>query len=402
FASLFGQLQAGLKAEQETNRIELNIANALWIQEGFPIIPAFLNTATEQYQASVGQADFITDADVVRQNINDWVAQQTKNKIQNILSPGSITPDIRLVLANAIYFLGKWTVSFQETNTAVQPFFLSRTSMVEAPLMHQPLLIASNGQAFPFNYMQSYPASPGPPSNNDFQALELPYGSNQLSMLILLPSEMDGLELLEQQLSADFLSNLLARMAPAPVEIFLPRFTLESSFNLGHTLESMGMPDAFDPWLADFSGIDGRTDLYVDFVVHKAWGEIKESGTEAAAATVIGAATSATPPPHAVFRADHPFLFLIRDTRTGSILFMGRLTNPSGSGPAASALTLKPSLAGLRVCWPYSWHAMELQQSTDLTHWIPSVGVSTDGTNYFVNVPREQPATVFFRLERRR
>ncbi|MGH7967450.1 MAG: serpin family protein, partial [Limisphaerales bacterium] len=359
FASLFGQIQAGLKAHQQTNAIELNIANALWMQQGFPILPSFLETATDHYEASVGQADFATDADAVRQNINAWVAQETKNRIQNILAPGMITPDIRLVLANAIYFLGTWTVSFQETNTQTQPFYLSSSTVVEVPLMHQPLITTQDGQPILFNYMQSYPSRAGSPSSNDFQALELPYGSNQLSMLILLPSQLDGLERLEQQLSPAFLSNVLARLTPQPVEIFLPRFTLESSFNLNDTLAAMGMPDAFSSFAADFSGIDGGKDLSVGFVLHKAWGQVNESGTEAAAATVIGIVATDVPPPPIIFRADHPFVFLIRETQTGSVLFMGRLANPNASaGPAAPALALKPSSGGLTFSWPFSWSSM--------------------------------------------
>jgi serpin B len=402
FASFFGKLQAGLKSDQETNAIELNIANALWIQEDFPVLPSFLETATNQYQASVGQADFTTDADAVTQSINAWVARETRNRIQNILSPGSITRDIRLVLANAIYFLGKWTVSFQETNTETQPFFLSSSTVMEVPLMHQPLLSAPDGQPILFNYMQSYPAQSTSTSSNDFQALELPYGSNQLSMVILLPSQLDGLEQLEHQLSPTFLSDVLSRMAPQPVEIFLPRFTLQSTLDLGDTLESMGIVDAFTPFAADFSAIDGANDLFVGFVVHKAWGEIKESGTEAAAATVIGVVATSVGPSHLIFRADHPFLFVIRDTQTGSVLFMGRLTTPSASaGPVTPALAVRPSVAGLKISWPHSWWGMELLQSTDLTHWTASQGVSSDGTNKFVTLPGVQPGTMFFRLGRR-
>ena len=139
FASLFGELQAELEANQQTNAMELNIANALWTQEGFPFLPAFLETATDQYQASINQADFITEADAATQDINNWVAQETQNKIQNIVSPGVINPATRLVLANAIYFLGVWTAAFAESNTSTQPFYLSSNSQVEVPLMQQPL-----------------------------------------------------------------------------------------------------------------------------------------------------------------------------------------------------------------------------------------------------------------------
>jgi serpin B len=380
----------------------LNIANALWLQEGFPFLPAFLQTATDQYQANLGQADFITQASEVTDEINHWVAQETQNRIQNIVPPGYINPDTVLVLANAIYFLGAWTIPFAETNTSAQPFYLSSTTLVEVPLMHQPLLevVGGNGQLVDvrFNYMQSYPVGSAPVSSNDFQAIELPYGTNQLSMLILLPSQIDGLGQLEQRLSPAFLSNVLSQMRPQPVEIFLPKFTVESSFNLGKTLAAMGMSDAFTPFVADFSGIDGGRDLYVSFVVHKAWGQVNEAGTEAAAATVIGVVGTAVffPP---VFRADHPFLFLIRDTQTGSVLFLGRLTNPSPSAtPATPALTVTPSAGGLTISWPSSLTGLTLRQSSDLAHWTARGGVSNDGTNKSITIAGSQSGSLFFRL----
>jgi serpin B len=401
FTSLFGQLQDELATDQATNVVELNIANALWFQEGFPILPAFLQTATNQYQANVGQADFLTDSAEVTDEINNWVAQETQNKIKNILPPGAVNPNTRLVLANAIYFLGTWTTAFQESNTTTQLFHLSSTTVAPAPLMHQPLLVVMgpNGQPadVTFNYMQSYPFL-GTPSKADFQAIELPYGSNQLSMVILLPSQIDGLAQLERQLSPAFLSNVLARMTPQPVEIFLPRFTLASSFDLGATLAAMGMPDAFAGGTADFSGIDGGRDLFVSFVLHKAWGQVNEAGTEAAAATVIGI-TGTIAPFSAAFRADHPFLFLIRDTQTGSVLFLGRLTNPNPSaGQATPALTVTPSVGGLRISWPAILTGLALQQSQDLTSWTSMSGVTSDGTNNFITNVAPPSGNLFFRL----
>ncbi len=338
FASLFGQLQAELRADQVTNAVELNIASALWTQEGFPFLPSFLETATNQYQANVNQADFTTpaDDDAATQAINSWVAQETQNKIQNIVLPGYINPDTVLVLANAIYFLGVWTTSFEETNTTTQPFYLSGTTFVEASLMHQPFLVDGNGNDITFNYIDNWGWSGWGyiiPTNG-FQALELPYGSNQLSMVILLPSQVDGLGQLEGQLTPSFLSNVLSQMGPQQVEIFLPRFTLESTFDLTDTLTAMGMPDAFTQGAADFSGIDGNTDLFVGFVLHKAWGQVNEAGTQAAAATVVGVNGGQSghglsfPRPPPVLRADHAFLFLIRDTQTGSVPLPGATHQP--------------------------------------------------------------------------
>jgi serpin B len=314
FASSFGELERRLEAARTQKGLELDIANALWIQEGYPFLPAFLEIAEGQYQANVSQVDFITEANAVRDEINRWVAQETKDKIQAILPLGSLNALTRLVLADAIYFKGAWTASFEETNTVTEPFYVSSTEQVDAPLMHQPIAGV--------NYLEA----------GDFQAVELPYGSNQLaSMVILLPRQVDGWTHLEERLSPTFLSSTLALMQKQNVEIFLPRFTLASSFALNNTLAEMGMPDAFTPDAADFSGLDGTTGLYVTHVFHKAWGEVNEAGTEAAAATVVtvGVKGGGPPPPPPVFRADHPFIFFIRDTQSGSLLFLGRLADPS-------------------------------------------------------------------------
>ena len=387
FASLFGELQDELETNQQPNAVELNIANALWIQEGYPFLPAFLETATNQYQASVNQADFTTQAAAVTQTINNWVALETENKIQNIVPPGAIDRYTRLVLANAIYFLGVWTASFEETNTVTSPFYVSSTAQVPAPLMHQPTVGV--------RYM----------ATSDFQAVELPYGSNQLaSMVILLPWQVDGLGQLEEQLSPAFLSSTLAGMGKWEVELFLPRFTLASSFELTNTLAAMGMPDAFAPGVADFSAIDGTSNLFVTFVIHKAWGEVNEAGTEAAAATVTGGgyAQGGPLPPPPIFRADHPFIFLIRDTQSGSLLFLGRLANPSPSATPAPTpqLTAMRSGNSLTLSWPYSMTNWAVEQNPDLTttNWTAVSGsISDDGTNNFITIT-PAAGSLFFRL----
>jgi hypothetical protein len=175
-------------------------------------------------------------------------------------------------------------------------------------------------------------------------------------------------------------------MVAQQVSVYLPKFTMESAFNLTKTLPAMGMPDAFTPFVANFSGMDGMMDLYLSFVLHKAWVQVSEAGTEAAAVTIGGISTSAAgfPP---TFRADHPFIFLIRDTQSGSILFLGRLANPSQSVPAAAptpALTVTPSAQSLSISWPCSLTGLTLQQSPDLTNWTLSGGISSDGTNNFI------------------
>lgn len=391
FAALFGTLQAELAATQQTNALELNTANALWTQEGFPFLPAFLETATNQYQASINQVDFETEASAATQDINNWVAQQTQNKIQNILASGSITARTRLVLVNAIYFLGAWTQAFAVSNTVNQPFYLSSNSQVEVPLMYRPSPIFQGGVGMAFHYMKG----------SNFQALELPYASNQVSMVILLPAQVEGWRQLEQQLSPAFLSGVLAQMSPQFLDVFLPRFALESSFELTETLGGMGMPDAFAPDAADFSGIDGAKDLYLSKVLHKAWGAVNEAGTEAAAATVIVALPTVCEP-LLVFRADHPFIFLIRDTQSGSLLFLGRFADPGQSVASAIAtpqLSLTHSGKSLNLSWPYPSTGWTLWQNPNLgtTNWTPSFGIANDGTNNFLSIPT-QAGRLFFRL----
>jgi serpin B len=293
--------------------LELNIANGLWAQQGHAFLPSFLEIAKNDYQANVKQTDFQTGAAAAMTEINRWVAEKTKDKIQQILSPGSLNSQTRLVLVNAIYFKGLWAKPFQKPQTSPQPFQLAGGGQIEVPLMHH---------FDDVRYME----------NADFQAVELPYQSNQLSMVILLPRQVDGCAKLEQQLTSALLTNALRQMKSEKVDLFVPRFKLESGFDLRSTLTGMGMTDAFSS-KADFSGIDGSRLLYISGVFHKAWGEVNEEGTEAAAATAVGVTAMAikkpvTPP---VFRADHSFIFLIREPRSGSVLFLGRMMQPGKS-----------------------------------------------------------------------
>jgi serpin B len=307
----FAQLQQQLTALGQQPGIEFEIANALWTHKGEPFLPAFLKTATHDYQADIKQRDFATDADAVRREINAWVAQETRDKIQEILPPDSLNELTRLVLANAIYFKGAWNNPFATSSTSTQPFHLSLNRQVDARLMDQTGVV---------RYAE----------NPDFQALELRY-KGEASMTILLPRQIEGAGQLEKKLTPAFLDRMASQMTMREVSIKLPRFKMESSFKLNETLAKMGMPDAFARDRANFSGINGmRRDLYISDVFHKAWVEVAEEGTEAAAATAVHMmARGARPPPPPEFRADHPFIFLIRDTPSGSLLFMGRMADPS-------------------------------------------------------------------------
>lgn len=311
--SAFGALQRQFNQANQQKGIELRLANALWAQQGHPFLPAFLNLGKSEYQASLKLADFRTGAEAARREINGWVAQKTKDKIKDILPPGSLDEATRLVLANAIYFKGVWAEPFFTAETSPQPFHLTANRQFDVPLMHH-----FGG----FKYME----------NDSLQAVELPYAGHELSLVALLPRKTDGCGALEGQLSAALLSRCIEQMRSQKVVVFLPRFKMESKFELRDTLGKMGMPEVFGP-AANFSGLDGTRDLCISKVFHKAWVAVSEEGTEAAAATAVTmdlkGAPMNPPPPPPVFRADHPFIFCIRDTRSGSLLFLGRVADPA-------------------------------------------------------------------------
>lgn len=307
----FGQLIASLNERGEEGAYRMSVANALWGQSGINLVEKFLDLTRASYGAGLKTVDFKTDPEAARQTINAWVEEKTMDKIKELLARGVITTETRLVLTNAIYFKGKWENEFKEFQTRDELFTLIDGEEIEVPLMSQKAL---------FDYMEC----------EDFQALSMPYTSDELSMVIILPREMDGVAELEKSLSADVLADCIAGLAKQKVEVNFPKFKMTSEFNLGEPLEAMGMERAFSADLADFSGMTGRRDFFIWAVVHKAYVDVNEEGTEAAAATgLVMGVTSARPVEEVpVFRADHPFLFLIRDNDSGSILFMGRVMNP--------------------------------------------------------------------------
>lgn len=290
----------------------VNVANSLWCQQGYKFEKPFTGLLEKSYGAGLAQLDFRGMPEPSRKVINDWVTAETRGKINNLLPQGSVTPDTRLVLVNAIYFLGNWMTQFKERNTREAPFFVGAKKSVESPLMN-----SSGRMAYA--------------ENAEAQLVSLRYKGNDLSMVVLLPKKRGGLAQLEAGLTHAKLKKWLGGMRSRRVILSLPKFKMTTQFSLGATLKSMGMRDAFTPGAADFSGINGRRDLSISAVVHKAFVEVNEKGTEAAAATgVVVGVTSAPVDPPAKFRADHPFLFLIRHNRTGAILFLGRLANPKG------------------------------------------------------------------------
>ncbi len=306
----FGEQGHRLNEAQKRTGIELSLANGLWFPKGHPPLPMFLAFAREQYAAEVKQFDFGTEADSARADINGWVNRKTKGKIRDIIPSGMLDRDSKLVLVNAIYFKGTWKTKFDPKNTRDSDFHLNTQRTVQCPTM-----FCSGKFLFYYHY--------GPPCS--CEVLELPYIGKDFSLIAILPLEWDGLADLENNLSQTNLAALLASVQESDVHVSLPKFKLETELSLDKTLSAMGMSDAFDAG-ADFSGIDGTQVLYLSSVQHRAFVEVNEEGTTAAAATMSHHGTTGMSPS---FRADHPFLFLIRDNLSGSIIFLGRLVDPT-------------------------------------------------------------------------
>ncbi len=292
----------------------LRIANALWGEQGYPFSEAWSAELERAYGAGLRETDFAGAPDAAREEINDWVAEQTEDRIQDIVPQGAITEMTRLVLANAIYFYGPWRDTFEPSDTADDVFHLLDGGTVTVPFMFQ---------------QQSFPYAAG----DGWQAIELPYEQEGFAMTILLPDE-GTFEAYDDGLDAASLNDAIGQLAWADVELYLPKFRFDYAESLADALKALGLTDAFDADRADFSGMVEGTPpepLAISDVLHKAFIGIDEEGTEAAAATaVIVGATSAAPPPEPLeVRVDRPFLFAIRDTVTGTLLFLGRVLDPS-------------------------------------------------------------------------
>ena len=291
----------------------LNMVNAVWGQQGHPFREAFLDTLAESYGAGVRTADFVAAPEEARLAINDWAAQSTENRIRDLVPPGVITPLTRLVLTDAIYFNASWSYPFNETETRDHPFHLLDGRVVDVPMMRleEDLFHAAG---------------------DGYQAVDLPYVGNDLSMIILLPDGGRFSEF-ENALDASLVDRAVLDLEFRRVTLDLPKFEFESRFRLSETLKSMGMSDAFDTAAADFSGMDGHSCpagdpecLYIRELLHKAFVSVDEAGTEAAAATAVVMNVESAPPSPVSMTVDRPFIFLIRDRETGGVLFVGRVT----------------------------------------------------------------------------
>ena len=288
----------------------LNIANAVWGQDGYHFLPDFLDLLAEHYGAGMMASDFTGAPDEARVRINDWVAEETEGKVKDLLPPGSVDRSTRLVLTNAIYFNASWHWPFSPRDTKVRPFYLAGGGTVDVPMMTETY--------------RDYGYARG----DGYQVVDVPYSWGEMSMTILLPDEGTTLEALEGSLDSDIFNRIIDGIVTDWVTLTMPLFEFESEFSLDDTLAGMGMPDAFDG-RADFSGMTGSRDLWISEIVHKAFVSVDEEGTEAAAATGVVMAVSGPSKEPIAVTVDRPFIFLIRDIGTGTVLFLGRVSNPN-------------------------------------------------------------------------
>jgi serpin B len=295
---------------KEREGFRLTTVNALWGQDGYTFLSGFLDILAEHYGAGLRLLDFESKPEQSREDINDWVSDQTEERIEALIPEGAINALTRLVLVNAIYFDAAWLDPFEAESTHEATFHLLDGGEVSVPMM-------TKRDSFHYTGDEGY------------QVVELPYDGGELSMVVLLP-ESDRFESFESSLDAGRVSDILEDLHPEDVHLSMPKFTLDSSTRLKQTLSDMGMPDAFLYQVADFSGMDGSREIFVGDVIHKAFISVDELGTEAAAASaVVLPATARERPPPIEVTVNRPFVFLIRDIQTGTILFLGRVLDPS-------------------------------------------------------------------------
>ena len=286
----------------------LNVVNAIWGQKNYEFLSDFLDVLAENYGAGLRVLDFINETEASRLAINQWVSEQTEGRIKDLIPQGAIDALTRLVLTNAIYFNAAWENPFNEDMTADGPFYLLDGGQVIVPMMKQTELL-------------------GYGDGERYQAVELAYDGEELSMVILIP-EAGRFQAFEEDLEAQKVQDIISGLENAQVTLTMPKFEFDSEFSLKGTLAEMGMPIAFSAD-ADFSGMTGTLDLYISEVIHKAFVSLDETGTEAAAATAVVGNEAATPGESVEVTIDRPFIFLIRDIETGTILFVGRVLDPA-------------------------------------------------------------------------
>lgn len=287
----------------------VSAANAVWPAKQERLLPEFVQTVREGYRAGIAPLNYKSDPPGAAKTINAWVSRHTEGKINDIISPNALTKQTSLVLTNAVYFKSEWQSKFEPDASLPAPFHVSDSKSVKVMMMHR------TGRDV--KYIRTENAA----------IAELPYRDARFSMLVMLPDEKTNISDFEKELTAEKLSKWRAAMKPEYVSLYLPRFRTEASYELSDMLKEMGMPSAFNGE-ADFSGINGKMDMFIGGVLHKTFIEVGEEGTEAAAATAVILNKMSAPSPETPieFRADRPFVYIIRDNASGAILFIGRYT----------------------------------------------------------------------------
>jgi len=311
----FAAIDAGLNSGDEN--YTLRTANALWAEKTYAFLPEYVDVARDWYSADAKNLDFIGNPEGSRATINRWVEEKTEDRIRDLLPAGSIDSMTRLVITNAIYFKGTWVKQFDPEKTQEEEFRVGAEKTVTVSMMHR----MDEDAIYGYN------------ETDTLQVLEMPYAhgnGSELAMLVLLPKD-DDLTAAGDALDPEAITAIRQSLVKQQVKVSFPKFTLNTEYSLPGTLAAMGMPTAFTD-AADLSGMDGTRDLFISGVVHKAFVDVNEEGTEAAAATgVIMNPTSARPDTTPMFRADHPFVFLITEKESGTILFIGTVANPVDS-----------------------------------------------------------------------
>ena len=308
FHNQFGQHIALVEKKE---KIQLNIANSLWMQKGFKFQQAYIDLLNNAYKAKLNECNFAVNPDMEAKKINKWVESKTKSKIKDLIKPGILKPNTKMVLVNAIYFFGGWNKEFLKENTKTADFKLNNGQLVKADFMNA-------------EYNMFYA------SNADFEMLSIPYEKSEATMLVFLPRSKDNFKNTLNSLNFESYNALVGQLKQHKVNVSIPKFKMTAEFELKETLSEMGMPIPFSD-AADFSAMSAEDELKIDKVIHKAFIDVSEKGTEAAGATAIVITTkSAMPDKEQViyFKADHPFIFMIKDNATGQILFAGVLNKP--------------------------------------------------------------------------
>jgi len=329
---------------------EISVANALYGEQTYPFSPDYVATISKFYgTGAVVPVDFVNAFELARLRINAWAAEKTHDRIKELVPEGALDPLTRLVLLNAIYFKGNWAEQFDAKHTKEEDFHAAGGVKVRLPMMHNAEISGGRYAAFkadgtPFQTpkMTTRGAEPATlyPGAGGFQVAELPYKGKDLSMVIVVPQDADGLAAVEKQLTTANLAAWLGKLESRDMDVAMPKFRIETDYKMNETLQAMGMKQAFDGSRANFDGLiaNGSADLYIAHVFHKAFVEVTEKGTEATAATAVVIKPGSANPPipfTPAIRADRPFLFAIRDVKTGTLLFLGRMADPTGTAVPA-------------------------------------------------------------------